>query len=92
MNSKNISLVKDIVDFMVKEGTEYTSSSNYIFYPIVIMEKFNVDEQFVDDNQDLIIDELYNREEVLDIEYNDCFDIIFGTNYCPNLCDNYIRL
>ena len=41
------------------------------------MEKFNVDKKFIDENADEIVSELWTREEVLDVVYFDCFDIIF---------------
>lgn len=77
--------IKEIANFMIAHGTERTATSNYCFYGYDLMKMFNFDEQYLDDNQESIIDELWNREEVLDVEYNDCFDIIFGTSFCPNL-------
>lgn len=73
--------VKVICDYIVKEGTTKTTTSNYIFE----YGKVGADEQFVKDHLNEIESELQNRPETLDIDVdNGNINIIFGTDFCPN--------
>lgn len=73
-------IINEIVDYMIKEGTDKSSLGFYYFYGIDIMCQFHVNEQFLDDNIDLIMDELRKREEVLNIFFDDVFLINFVTD------------
>ena len=81
-------IITQIADYMVKTGTENTSTGNYFFYYDELAEIFGVYEDDIIHCADLIIDELKKHEEFCwddqTIE-KDCFSIIFFTNYCPNI-------
>ncbi|GEM_PF-2210191 len=78
-------LIQEMVDYMVKEGTEQTTSGLYMFSHEDLMEKFNITKEFIIENEDYILNELYLRDEILDVEWEDCFDLNFFLRYCPNV-------
>lgn len=62
--------IKEIIDYMVSEGTENTSYNNWIFDIPELCEHFNLSAEWFNKNNDTILDELSRRKEVLDIEQN----------------------
>ena len=77
--------IDEIVDYIIKYGTEITLSGNWITSYDDIPAEI-CDAAFVADNAKDIADALAGREEVLDILLiDDTFDIIYGLAYCPNL-------
>lgn len=90
--------IKSIVDYMIKHGTENTTSGNYIFTVNELSERFDLDLSFFTEYCEDILSELYTRDEILDVlvdsEINndgddavEDFDLNFGTDYCPNVDD-----
>lgn len=86
MNEK---LIDEIVDYMVKYGTEHTNYGNWYFDIPELCEMFELEPEWFYENNDAIVDELYNREEVLDVEQEfDSdghplhYDVNYGTGYC----------
>lgn len=79
-------MIKEIVDFMITEGTKQTNEGNWIFYFEELTEHFNVYFEWLQDNIDYIITELENREEVsqADYESDNSISIYFYTDFCPN--------
>ena len=85
--------VKEIVDYMVKHGTENTHYGNWIFGledDLVNFSEMSV--EWLMNRADEIYDELIGREEVADVdEYEQdgvhLFSIYFYTSFCPNLCE-----
>ena len=73
--------INDIVDRIVKEGTENTSEGNWIVY----FDEFGEDEDFVREHDDEIAELLEQREEVSDVMIDlDGFDTNFYLDFCPN--------
>ncbi len=78
--------IKDIVGRIVKEGTENTSSGNWVVY----FDEFGDDERFVREHQDEIADMLGSREEVAEIDIDgDAFDTTYYLDFCPNYEDTW---
>lgn len=76
--------IKTIVNGMVKEGANNTTSGNWI----ICWGDFESKEQFVKENIDEIVTELNGREEVSDVEITDeGVDINFYLDFCPNYED-----
>ena len=73
--------LEKLVSYMIKEGTEQTTTGNYIFDYYELPEQF----EFICDNEELITDLLLEHNEVLDVDLHDKeFDIIFALDYCEN--------
>ena len=87
---------RQIVDYMVKHGTENTNYGTWVFEIDELAKKFNITEKWIQEHEDGIMSELYLREEVADVERelsgNDMtitlFDVDFYTNYCPNYIED----
>lgn len=82
-------LVKDIVDYMVAHGTANTNYGNWIFDVPELCECFGVTATWFCSHNDDILEELYDREAVCDVEqefdYNNCpisYDVNFYTSFC----------
>ena len=85
------SLVKEIVDYMVEYGTEHTNYGNWIFDVPELCEKFEVGAAWFRDHNDDILEELYNRDAVCDVEQE--FDYnTYPTNYDVNFYTSFCRL
>ena len=88
--------IKHIVDYMIKHGTENTTSGNYIFTVDELSEIFKLDSSFIIRHEEDILDELYSRNEILGEIWMDrdsdfvieSFDLNFGTDFCPNIEDD----
>lgn len=86
--------VKEIVDYMIKEGTESTNYGAWNFgleTDIAAFSEMSV--KWLHEHQDEIYDELLEREEVAEItEYEEdgvhIFDICFYRSVCPNIWDD----
>lgn len=81
--------IKEIVDYMISEGTENTSYNNWIFDIPELCEHFDLTADWFNKNNDAILDELDARDEVLDVEQNfdynqkpTNYDIQFDTASC----------
>lgn len=87
---------RQIVDYMVKHGTENTNYGTWVFEVDELAKKFNITEKWIQEHEDGIMSELYLREEVADVERelsgNDMtitlFDVDFYTDYCPNYIED----
>ena len=88
-------LVQMICDYIIKDGTENTDSGNWIYYANELAKEFMVPEWWVSNNSDKIMECLYIRKEVADVErvwdgdfnFHE-FDVTFYTAYCPNVEDD----
>ncbi len=89
-------VVKQIAEWMVKEGTKNTTEGNWIFHIDEIKKEFNVSKMFVAAYCGEIFDSLYEHESVADVEctlqegsdfYVKTFDVDFYTKFCPNVED-----
>lgn len=61
-------VVKQIAEWMVKEGTKNTTEGNWIFHIDEITKEFNVSKMFVAAYCGEIFDSLYEHESVADVE------------------------
>lgn len=84
--------IKEVVDYMISYGTEHTNYGNWIFEIGDLCVSFDILEDWFYEHNEEIIDELYTRAEVLDVEQefdSDAnpltYDVNFGTKYCSNL-------
>ena len=78
------SKIEDVVDKMVEEGTQSTTTGNWLFYFRYWAHDYHIstDEDVVEQ----IVDELEQRNEVLEVELDtDCLDVMFSLEYCPNV-------
>ncbi len=74
--------LKDIVDEIIKEGTEETATGNYIFSIEGLKEEYDFD---IGSFTEEIAKELLEREEVCDVEIaNEDINVNFYLDYCPN--------
>lgn len=81
------SKAKAIADYLVSEGTERTTSGNYIFSFDDIEELFSVT---VDDKLITDIEKCLDYEVVATLDtYDGIFDLYFYTDYCPNCEEVY---
>lgn len=73
--------IETLVDAMIAEGTEHTNYGSWCFY-------FDEIGDEAVEAVDEIVDELYKREEVCDVDVcEDCIDVNFYTGYCPYVAD-----
>ena len=80
--AEHTKLVREIVDKVIKEGTENTTSGSWMAY----FEEFGDKELFITNNSDEIVNELYNHQEVAEADVaDDAFDMTFYLDYCPNI-------
>lgn len=88
---KLLTKAKEIADYMVKVGTEQTTSGNMIFSFKEINDKFHVRLQ----KQIMLLDAietalfLYHGEKIAELHCweDNCFDFMFWLAYCPNAED-----
>ena len=74
-----------IAEYMIKVGTEHTTTGNWLFSFEEIADKFAVGLDDHPDMVDKICEELYGNGEILsqiDV-HNKTFDLTFYLNYCP---------
>lgn len=79
-----------IADWIVREGTEETSSGNWLISFEEIKDKFAVDLASDKEMLELIKDSLYSiyGDVICEMDiHEDEFDIIYFLNYCPNADD-----
>lgn len=77
--------IDEIVEGIVKSGTESTTQGNWISS----FDEFGEDETFVRENAESISEALKNREEVADVIItNEGIDTNYYTDYCPNIEKN----
>lgn len=73
-----------IAEWLIKTGTEFTSSGNWIIGFDEVAEHFGVDLSTDDELLDAVSDCLNRSEAILDFYTdNEEFDINFGLRYCP---------
>lgn len=71
-------------EWLIKTGTEFTSSGNWIIGFDEIAEHFGVDLSTDDELLDAVSDCLNRSEAILDFYTdNEEFDMNFGLRYCP---------
>ncbi len=71
----------EIADAIIKEGTSYSTSGNWISE----FSRFGEEEQFAREHYDEIVIELVSREEVCDVwEDESGFDVTYYTDYVEN--------
>lgn len=88
---KTKEMVKEIVDYMVEYGTEHTNYGNWIFDVPELCEHFDLKLVWFKDHNDDILEELYNRDAVCDV--NQEFDYnIYPTNYDVNFYTSFCGL
>lgn len=78
-------LVGVIVDYIVKDGTENTNSGNWIIYFSEIKQKFGIDLAKCRKLLARIEDELWQREEVAQVDIDEsesCIGTTFYLDYC----------
>lgn len=88
-------MIKKIVDYMIQEGTQCTTSGNWHFSFDEIADTFEVTPQWIEEHADDFEDEIYSHEEIADegcwFDYDDDtdpdrktgFDLLFWLGYCP---------
>lgn len=73
-----------IAEWLIKTGTEFTSSGNWIIGFDEVAEHFGVDLSTDDELLDAVSDCLNRSESILDFYTdNEEFDMNFGLRYCP---------
>lgn len=90
--------INNIVDYIVKIGTENTESGQYSIQYTDIESKFPwATEDWLTENHELIKMELDEREEILsetwdEYDYGNNKKVIgFDCNFCGNYCPNWIE-
>ena len=88
-------LFKEITQYLITEGTELTSTGSWIFDFSEIADQFALGEDFIYDSIGYRVDELCKCKEVLNADdmvslKDKTLTIIFGTDYCPNLSEEWI--
>ena len=83
--------IEAIADYIIKRGTDYTHEGNYICSLDEIAEHFNVNKEVLIAVSNDIVNELYEHEEVADIqiEPDGAIDVCFYLAYCPNYIEKY---
>ncbi len=77
--------IKDIVERIVREGTENTSEGNWVVY----FDEFKDDEQFVREHKEEIAEALSKREEVSEIAIEgESFDTTYYLDFCLSHADS----
>lgn len=84
--------VNVLVDYIVKEACESTTSGNYFVSVDKALEQAEIGFEDFLNYRDLIMREIEARQEVLDLDYNEKdeeFDVNCALDYCPNYewCD-----
>lgn len=79
-----------ISEYMIKEGSENTTSGNYIFYLEELADRFNVCFDCLKDNIDKIIENVQMSKIVSHIDYNSdsTLSVYFYTDYCLNFIED----
>ena len=73
--------IKEIVEKIVKDGTEETQTMSWMTY----YDEFDEDEQFAKDHKDDIENGLLDRKEVASVEtFNDGISVVFYADYCKH--------
>lgn len=79
-------MIGQIVDKMIKEATENTTTGNWIFYLNSIEDDFHLKDGWLSDNLETIKRELIERKEISDVEIdNESISIWLWLDYCPNV-------
>lgn len=81
-------MVKQIVDFMIEEGTTETNNGSWTIYYDEIENIFNVTKNWLYNHREDIIDELDSRKEILSETWGE-EDESFNMNFCLNACKNW---
>lgn len=79
--------IEEIVDWLVKEGTENTDNGSWIIYFNEVIEKFDITLDWLRDNLGKIITILDAREEILSETWVDADS--FDMNFCYKACKNW---
>lgn len=80
-----------IAEYLIDEGTASTFSGNYPFDYTEINERFGVALPVDDELLDMIVDSL-DKDIVADVVTGKDIDIMFYTQYCPNVEDEETEL
>lgn len=86
---------REIAEYLVAEGTELTSTGSWIFDFSEIADQFALNDDFIYDSIDYIVDELCKCKEVLSTDdmvslEDKTLTVTFGTDYCPYLNEEWI--
>lgn len=86
---------REIAEYLVAEGTELTSTGSWIFDFSEIADQFALNDDFIYDSIDYIVDELCKCKEVLGTDdmvslEDKTLTVTFGTDYCPYLNEEWI--
>lgn len=82
-------MINQICNFIIKTTQEESilSGFQYTIEYSIISKMFSI--QMNQENINLIVKELLNKEEVADVEiFDDCFDVVLYTDFAPNYNDN----
>lgn len=88
--TEEFSPLKQIVDYMIKSGTEWTETGAYIFYHDELAKAFTLPVDWFRENHEAIKEEIDSRKEVLSETWDELdalgnpegFDINFCLKYC----------
>ena len=79
-------MIELIINHIISEGTENTSTGNWIFYFIELKDRFHITDDWLKENLDVIGDELCKRNEILDFEIDyESISVWFWLERCPNV-------
>ena len=74
--------IKNVVDYIISDGTQNTSSGNWIFY---LKDFFDITPEELTANADEICTMLEQRKEVAEVSFDgESFDVCYYLDFCPN--------
>ena len=81
--------IESVVDYITTTTMEETESGNMCTYFDELADHFKVDENFFEENFDVICDGLLSRKEVCDIDGSSIEERVFDINIWLKYCKNY---
>lgn len=86
-------LINEIVDYIISQGTQNTTSGNWIFYYYELQDKFNVSYEWLVENAEDIKEVIDSSEEILSETWDEFDDKGkwegFNCNFCGKYCPNW---
>lgn len=82
-SAKGVNIIDKICSYMVRYGTENTLSGSYYIEPNHLAKVFNINEKYIIENVEDIVDSLLSREEIIEADYfENSFSLMFFYLYC----------
>jgi hypothetical protein len=83
--------INNLADQIIKESTQNTSSGSWIVYFDEMQERYHVPVSPNNGIGSMLMEILEARPEMAELELmEDCFDMVFYLDYCPNLDESNI--